>query len=180
MPSQTFPALSQLEFLAYISATGELAEGFESKIGVYAVFDADKAVQYVGYSRNVALSLNQHLVRHPGRCGWLKVELCDRPNRTLLEETRAAWLAEAGPLPSGDTPEEDTWTQPIDIRYALTDAEQQSFPAMDELGQRKLLKQVARRVEASILADLESRGVTIPLRFDPKLKDDGKLNLKAE
>jgi len=51
---------------------------------------------------------------------------------------------------------------------------------MDELGQRKLLKQVARRVEASILADLESRGVTIPLRFDPKLKDDGKLNLKAE
>jgi hypothetical protein len=44
--------------------------------------------------------------------------------------------------------------------------------------QIKLLKQVSRRVEAQILEALKSRGVQTEIRFNPKLKENGLLDLK--
>jgi len=172
-------SLAQLEFQPYITQHGQLPSGLEGKIGIYAIFDADQVLQYVGYSRDVALSLQQHLVRQPEHCYWLKVETCDRPNRTLLEETRTAWLTEAGQTPPGNGPDADGWTQPIDVRPWLTPEEAVACEQAMEGDRAKLLKAAARRAEAEILAKLEARGVTIPLRFDPKLKDSGQLNLKG-
>lgn len=60
----------------------------------------------------------------------------------------------------------------------MTPDEQTSFASGDEMTQSKLLKNVARRVEAQILADLESRGVQVQVRFNPKLKEKGLLDLK--
>jgi hypothetical protein len=37
---------------------------------------------------------------------------------------------------------------------------------------------VARRVEAEILVMLESRGIKTEIRFNPKLKEQGLLDLK--
>jgi hypothetical protein len=41
-----------------------------------------------------------------------------------------------------------------------------------------LLKQVARRIEETILTKLQARGVTAEIRFNPKLKEQGLLDLK--
>lgn len=145
---------------------------------MYAIFDQEKVLQFVGYSRDVYLSLQQHLVRQPQKCYWLKVQTIDRPSRTILESIRDAWSAENNSIPVGNEADEAKWTQPIDAKVAMTTDEQISYTSSDELMQSKLLKTVARRVEGHILAELESRGVKMQIRFNPKLKEKGLLDLK--
>lgn len=174
------PALANLEYTAYIDDTGQLPEKFQSKIGVYAIFDQEKVLQFVGYSRDVYLSLRQHLVRQVQKCYWVKVQTIERPSRTVLENIENAWIAENGSIPSGNGDDQENWTQPIDVKKVMTAEEQASYhnPANDELAQIKIIKNVARRVESEILALLETRGLKTELRFNPKLKEEGLLDLK--
>ncbi|MBC7968794.1 MAG: GIY-YIG nuclease family protein [Verrucomicrobia bacterium] len=178
-PQIDIPALSSLEFVLYIDDRGQLPEPLQGRIGVYAIFDQAQTLQYVGYSRDIYLSLKQHLVRQPEHCYWLKVQTIDRPNRTVLEEIRFAWINENGSVPVGNGADEGLWTQAIDAKTQMTLEEQSSYArAIDELTQMKVLKQVARRVEAEILDVLKSRGVQAEIRFNPKLKEAGLLDLK--
>lgn len=172
------PSLRDLEYIPYIGASGQLPEQFQGKVGVYAIFDRSKVLQYVGYSRDVDLSLKQHLVRQPQNCYWLKVQTIDRPSRTILESIRNTWTAENGSIPPGNGSDEAKWTQPIDAKVAMTVDEQTHYTSSDDLTQSQLLKTAARRVEQQILAELESRGVQMQIRFNPKLKEKGLLDLK--
>ncbi|MER3477484.1 MAG: endonuclease, partial [Leptolyngbya sp. ERB_1_2] len=44
--------------------------------------------------------------------------------------------------------------------------------------QMKALKNIARRVESEIMAQLKARNVQTEMRFNPKLKEEGLLDLK--
>jgi hypothetical protein len=173
---ETF-SLADLEFISYVNDAGQLPEEFQGKVGVYAIFDDAKILQFIGFSRDVFLSLRQHLVRQPPQCYWVKVKTVDRPSRTILQEIREAWIAENGSIPSGN---DDAWNQPIDVKALMTEAEKANYadPYHDEVAQVKILKNVARRIEADILEGLRSRGVKADLRFNPKLKEEGLLDLK--
>lgn len=179
MTSTNFPLLADLDALSYLDDRGHLPEMLQGKVGVYAIFDQEWTLQFIGYSRDIFASLKQHLVRQPTKCHWLKVQTIDRPNRTLLEEIRQAWIAETGTIPAGNATTETVWTQAIDAKTAMTPEEQAAYAAaLDEATQAKLLKQVARRVEAEILNTLKARGVATEIRFNPKLKETGLLDLK--
>ncbi|NEP57590.1 MAG: GIY-YIG nuclease family protein [Symploca sp. SIO2G7] len=175
--SQTL-SLNELDYLPYLDDTGNLPEALQQKIGIYAIFDQDKTLQFVGYSRDIYLSLKQHLVRRPPACHWLKVQTITKPNRTQLENTKQAWIEENGTTPPGNSLEEAAWNQPIDAKLAMTEEEQVDYKNSDELMQTKLLKKIARRVEAQILEELQSRGVQTKIRFNLKLKEKGLLDLK--
>lgn len=173
------PSLSSLEFIPYLNDQGLLPDQFQGKVGVYAIFDADQRLQYIGYSRDIYLSLKQHLVRQPQHCYWIKITTSDRPNRTLLEEIRDGWIAENGSTPIGNGADMTLWSQPIDVKQQMTAAEQTAYEsAIDELSQIKVLKQASRRIEAQLLAALSDRGVKEDLRFNPKMKEEGLLDLK--
>ncbi len=179
MNSQTdIPNLTQLNTISYLDETGLVPQYLDGKIGVYAIFDAEQLLQYVGYSRNIYLSLKQHLVRQPQRCYYLKVKTIDRPSRTILEEIKTAWIAENGSIPAGNAAEENQWNQAIDVKPLMTETEKTEYEQLDELGQDKLLKKVARRVESQILEFLKQRGFQEEIRFNPKLKSSGLLDLK--
>ncbi|MBN3942723.1 MAG: GIY-YIG nuclease family protein [Nostoc sp.] len=182
MASETnLSSLATLEYIPYIDDRGQLPEQFQGKIGVYAIFDQEKVLQFVGYSRDVYLSLKQHLVRQPQQCYWVKVQTIERPSRTILENTENAWIAENGSVPWGNGDNKEKWTHPIDVKVVMTDEEQANYqnPANDELAQIKVLKNVARRVEAEISTQLlEVRGLQMQIRFNPKLKEEGLLDLK--
>jgi hypothetical protein len=175
----TTPSLNALEYCPYLDENGNVTEQFAGQVGVYAIFDQHQTLQFIGFSRDVSLSLKQHLVRQPENCYWVKVQTIDRPSRTLLAEIRDAWIGENGETPIGNGAEEALWNQAIDAKAKMTEAEKESYAAADEMGRIKTLKQVARRVEAEVLAKLEHRGVKMPIRFDPKLKEEGLLNLKG-
>jgi hypothetical protein len=173
-------SLASLEYIAYIDDNGQLPEQFQSKIGVYAIFNPEKILQFVGYSRDVYLSLKQHLVRQPQNCYWVKVQTIERPSRAVLENIENAWIAENGSVPLGNAEQKEKWTQPIDAKAVMTPEEQANYqnPLIDDMAQVKIMKNVARRVEAEILEVLQARGLRLQIRFNPKLKEEGLLDLK--
>ena len=65
----------------------------------------------------------------------------------------------------------------IDAKAQMTAAEQAAYANSDDLGRIKTLKQVARRVEAEVTSTLEARGFATAVRFDPKQKEKGLLEL---
>lgn len=178
MSNSNIPALADLEYFPFLEPNGQMSDQFDGKVGVYAIFDQAQVLQCVGYSRDISLSLKQHLVRQPQGCYWLKVQMIDRPSRTVLEEIRDAWIVENGATPAGNGADANLWNQPIDAKVHMTPEEQTAYAASDEPGRIKTLKQVARRVEAEVQAALDARGVKMPVRFDPKAKEEGLLNLK--
>ncbi|MEA5568327.1 GIY-YIG nuclease family protein [Anabaena sp. UHCC 0399] len=174
------PTLTALEYIPYIDENGQLPEDLQGKIGVYAIFNQERELQFVGYSRDVYLSLRQHLVRQPQQCYWVQVETIERPSRTILENIEQAWIAENGSLPVGNGEQKAVWTQPIDVKTIMTPEEEANYqkPTNDELTQMKIIKNAARRLETEILAALELRGLKTQIRFNPKLKETGLLDLK--
>jgi hypothetical protein len=108
------------------------------------------------------------------------VQTIDRPSRTALEGIRNTWIAENGTVPPGNNTEQSQWDQAIDVKAAMTPEEQARYqdPQLDPVAQQKVLKNAARRIEAEILAVLASRQIQEALRFNPKLKDSGFLDLK--
>ncbi|HBB31604.1 MAG TPA: Nuclease subunit of the excinuclease complex [Cyanobacteria bacterium UBA8803] len=172
------PSLQALDYIPYLDDSGNLPEELQGKIGIYAIFNQEKTLQLVNYSRDIYLSLKQHLVRQPKSCYWVKVKTIERPNRTILETIRNAWIEENGMTPSGNGTDEAAWNQPIDAKLAMTDEEKSSYEKSDELMQIKLLKKIARRVESQILEELQTRGLQAEIRFNPKLKEQGLLDLK--
>ena len=172
------PSLATLEYLPYLDAAGYIDEGFQGKIGVYAIFNREQEMQYVGYSRDVYLSLKQHLIRQPDKCYWVKVQTITRPSRTILNEIATSWIEENGIAPPGNSADKGVWTEPIDANPAMTAEEKAQYQQSEELKQIKIRKAVARRVEAEILEQLSDRGVNMDIRFNPKLKEKGLLDLK--
>ena len=172
------PTLDSLESIPYISERGLLPELLRGKIGVYAIFDAENVLKYIGYSRDIYLSLKQHLVRQPQDCYGVKAETIERPSRSVLEEIQRAWIAENGSVPAGNAEQVERWTQPINVKPLMTEDENLNFANLDGIGQEKLLKQVSRRIEAEILEALKNRGLQEEIRFNPKLKSEGLLDLK--
>ncbi len=174
------PSLATLDYFPYIDENGQIPEQFAGKIGVYAIFNQDKELQFIGYSRDVYLSLKQHLVRQPEKCYWVKAQTIERPSRTILASIENAWIAENGNTPLGNGVDQEKWTNPIDAKALMTSEEKANYtsPVMDELAQMKIIKNVARRVEAEILSLLEVRGLKMQIRFNPKLKEEGLLDLK--
>jgi len=179
MSTQTeTPSLASLEYRPYLNLDGCIEEDVASKIGIYAIFDRDRSLSYVGYSRDIYLSLKQHLIRQPESCHWLKIQTIDRPSRKILADISSAWIAENGTIPPGNDTEQHLWTEPIDANPAMTEEEKAQYQQSEESKQIKIRKQVARRVEAQIVRQLSDRGVKMEIRFNPKLKEKGLLDLK--
>ena len=171
-------ALATLPLLPYLDESGALNDELQKKIGVYAIFDQAKILQFVGYSRDIHTSLKQHLVRQPKNCYWLKFQIIEKPNRTWLEGTRQAWISENGQVPFGNEANEKSWIQAIDTKFAMTAEEKAQYELSDEVQQIKILKNIARRVQKDIEKKLQERQVNVEIRFNPKLKEQGLLDLK--
>lgn len=171
-------ALETLPLFPYLNQDGSINEELQKKIGVYAIFDQAKILQFVGYSRDIHTSLKQHLVRQTDNCYWLKLQIINKPNRTWLEGTRQAWISENGTVPPGNETNEKSWIQAIDTKFAMTEEEKAQYELSDEVQQIKILKNIARRVQKDIEKKLQERQVNVEIRFNPKLKEQGLLDLK--
>jgi hypothetical protein len=173
--TDSIPDLSMIAFLPYLDETGGISTDLAGKIGVYAIFDRDRTLQYVGISRDIAASLKLHIVRVCDLCHWVKVATVTKPSRTVLAEMQAGWLGDKILTPD----QQELWEQPLDCKKYMTNAENQLLAtALNEGEQEKILKNVARRLEESILAQLQTRGIGFDVRFNPKLKNAGILDMK--
>ena len=74
------------------------------------------------------------------------------------------------------------WEKPFDIMPILTEEDKALIVATKDRGrpEESAIKKIARRHEAVKVEILEGRGCTENLRFDPKLKGKGLLDLYIE
>lgn len=163
---------------AIISPEGTLAPGIGSSVcGVYSILDADDQCRTVGISRDVYTTLARCLVRQPARAYSYRLKRFARPSRKLLEDTRSAWAVDAV------DPDAD-WT-PIDITAPefytqLSDAAREKIEGAEMPGiNSKALKAACREIQKDIEQKMNERGLKDKLKFAPKLKDKGILDVES-
>jgi hypothetical protein len=98
--------------------------------GVYAVLDLDRQTQYIGYSRNIALSLRGHLAQLDQEiCAFVKVQPFTFPKRDEMEALKHQWIAELRSTPSGNAANSDLWASTVGSAAiaAMSEAERQAY-----------------------------------------------------
>ncbi|RDY02657.1 Bifunctional monothiol glutaredoxin-S16, chloroplastic [Mucuna pruriens] len=91
--------------------SGELPSG----AGVYAVYDKNGEVQFIGLSRNIAASVSVHWKSVPELCGSVKAGIVDEPDREALTQAWKSWMEEyikvSGKVPPGNESGNATWVR---------------------------------------------------------------------
>lgn len=126
----------------------------EKPVGVYALYDDKRNLQYVGYARNVVLAVKAHLARvGEERCAWVRVMVFANKamqSRAALQREADNWLAEAGTLPPGNGAEAELWAQGVGASGASVDV---SLMSADELAQYEERKLKLRKAMGENLHD---------------------------
>jgi hypothetical protein len=98
--------------------------------GVYAVLNAKRQTQYIGYSRNVLLSLNGHVAQNGEQnCAYVRVQAFKFPKRQEMEDLRDAWIAQLDSIPRGNDTECENWASTLGeiANSAMSSEERQAY-----------------------------------------------------
>ena len=120
--------------------------------GVYAVLDADNHTQYIGYSRNVLLSLNSHVSQYgEQKCAFVRVQTFKFPKRQEMEDLRDAWIAELETTPPGNATEGGMWASTVGeaAKAVMSAAERQAY-------EEKKLKLRKAMADSTLSKEMES------------------------
>jgi hypothetical protein len=141
-----------LESWRSLSANAKIA-------GVYAVLDPAQQVQYIGYSRNVLLSLNGHATQNGfAKCAFVRVQAVKFPKRETMESLRDEWIAQLGSIPPGNAEDSGMWAATVGeaARLAMSDAERHAYEEK-KLKLRKAMADAALSQEIAQDANAEER-----------------------
>jgi hypothetical protein len=119
--------------------------------GVYAVLDSERCTQYIGYSRNVLLSLNGHVTQNGEQnCAFVRVQPFKFPKRQEMEDLRDAWIAELDTVPSGNAGEGGMWASTVGevAKAVMSDTERQAY-------EEKKLKLRKAMADTTLLKEVE-------------------------
>jgi len=81
--------------------------------GVYAIDDASGVTQFVGTSRNVALSLRAHLATMPEKVSTVRVQSFASADRQAMEAAKRGWIKELGATPDGNGANSQPWADAV-------------------------------------------------------------------
>ncbi len=110
--------------------------------GVYAVLNSSQQTQYIGYSRNVSLSLRSHLTAHGAEvCALVRVQPFKFPKREEMEQLRDRWIAELPSPPPGNIDGSTDWASTV--RDAAAQVMSEADRAIYEEKKLKLRKAMA-------------------------------------
>ncbi|CAH9061361.1 unnamed protein product [Cuscuta europaea] len=107
--------LAETDSVAVPSEHGAIDSVFPKASGVYAVYDSNGDLQFVGISRNLAASVHSHKKSLPELCSSVKFDVVDDPDRTALTQCWRSWIEEhieaTGKVPPGNESGNTTWVQ---------------------------------------------------------------------
>jgi Fe-S cluster biogenesis protein NfuA len=85
-----------------------------SKIpGVYCITDSAGETQFVGTSRNVALSLRAHVAKMPERVASVQLLTFTSPDRKAMEAAKREWIRGLGRTPDGNGAGAQSWAEAV-------------------------------------------------------------------
>ena len=120
--------------------------------GVYAVMDISRQTQYIGYSRNILLSINGHIAQNGAEnCAFLRVQTFKFPKREEMESVRDAWIASIGSIPPGNVADSEMWAATVGqaARSAMSAEEQKAY-------EEKKLKLRKAMADSTLTKELET------------------------
>lgn len=86
------------------------------KPGVYAVYDPEGTLQFVGISRKLSSTISSHVSDLPELCGSLKFVALSDADRASLQSAWRSWIEQhvqqTNSVPPGNQPGDTTWTAP--------------------------------------------------------------------
>ncbi|ERN05282.1 bifunctional monothiol glutaredoxin-S16, chloroplastic [Amborella trichopoda] len=107
--------LSETQAFPVSGEEGEFLGKFPSDSGVYAVFDKDSHLQFIGISRSIAASVAAHKKALPELCFSVKFGVVDDPDRAALTNAWKSWMEErissVGKVPPGNESGNTTWVR---------------------------------------------------------------------
>ena len=100
-----------------------------ARASVYAIYDESQSIQYVGVTRAINASLRLHLGRKPEATYFVKTYHMERPNRSLLDAIKAAWVESSGGNVPGtdDGPEQKLWEGALECFPLMTAEEREAI-----------------------------------------------------
>ncbi len=119
--------------------------------GVYAVIDTSHQTQYIGYSRNILISLNGHIAQNGSKnCAFMRVQTFKFPRREEMESLRDFWIAELDSIPPGNGAESEMWASTVGeaARVAMSAQEQKVY-------EEKKLKLRKAMADSTLTKELE-------------------------
>eukprot|EP00882_Tetradesmus_deserticola_P003892 GHRQ01004116.1.p1 GENE.GHRQ01004116.1~~GHRQ01004116.1.p1 ORF type:complete len:270 (+),score=88.33 GHRQ01004116.1:208-1017(+) len=98
--------------ITLVMEKGELVE-FPEQPAVYAVYDKDDQIQYIGLTRKINVTVSNHLRDVPESTAAVRYEVLPDASRDALTGAWKAWMEEAladtGGIPPGNAPGETKW-----------------------------------------------------------------------
>ena len=124
--------------------------------GVYAVLNTERNTQYIGYSRNVLLSLNGHVAQNGSqKCAFVRVQNFNFPKRQEMEDMRDAWIKELDSVPPGNASESGMWASTVGevAKATMSEAERNAY-------EEKKLKLRKAMADSTLTKELENVDVS--------------------
>jgi hypothetical protein len=129
--------------------------------GVYAVLNAERQTQYIGYSRNVLLSLNGHVAQNGEQnCAYVRVQTFKFPKRQEMSELRDAWIAQLDSIPPGNDTQCQSWANTLgEIANSVMSSEERQAYEDKKLKLRKAMADTTliQEVEMLDVSEVERR-----------------------
>lgn len=139
--------------------------------GVYAVLDGERQTQFIGYSRNVLLSLNGHVSQYgEQKCAFVRVQTFTFPKRQEMEDLRDAWIAELETTPPGNASEGGMWASTVGeaAKAVMSEAERQAY----EEKKLKLRKAMADSTLSKEIEEVDASAGERELKLEAAVKND--------
>ncbi|KAL9686135.1 hypothetical protein QQ045_023590 [Rhodiola kirilowii] len=109
------PKLGDTESIAVPDEAVDVIAKFPQEGGVYAVYDKDSELQFIGITRNIAASVVTHQKSVPELCSSVRACTVDEPDRTTLTQAWKTWMEEhistSGKVPPGNETGNSTWVR---------------------------------------------------------------------
>eukprot|EP00249_Psilotum_nudum_P010338 c22481_g1_i1 orf=78-1199(-) len=160
------PSMDDLPLMNFLNVQGRIDPPCapDTKASVFAVFDKNKKVQYIGISNDIRTSLRILMRRRPEFCRYYKVHNLSIFEHQLMQAIRQQWISEVGftPMGNSDPIERTLWKQPFDPQSIS----EKDLIAAAIVAKSKTLKQT--------MAD---RGLTQEMMSNPKLLGVGKRDI---
>lgn len=112
--ASVFPSLCF--FFFFRSGEGVRDERIPAEPGVYAIYNDDEEIQYIGLSRKVAASVKLHAFELPQYCGFVRCVALPDAAKADLQAAWKQWMLEhlggsGGKLPPGNVKGDTLWSE---------------------------------------------------------------------
>lgn len=154
----TNPSLKDVPLVPFIDELGWVWPDPPSttEASIFAVYDENETVQFIGFSKEIRNSLRVMLSRQPAKCHSYKVYNMAELDQQQLMLMREKWFKELGFKPLGNDAESDAWMKPP---MGGTDKQ------CTEMGEK-------------MIAALRSRGVEEAFEVDTSKFEEGNVEVK--